>query len=66
MVGFDLGDREQRQAEVAQRAEQSVQCRLVDDGAFDEGGFRDDRKIGGDVVSRTSPRVVSGVVISWP
>ena len=30
-----MGDREQREAEVAENAEQSVQCRLVDDGAFD-------------------------------
>src|SRR5215208_800725 len=37
-LGVDLVDREQRQAEVAQRAEQSVQRRLVDDGALDEGG----------------------------
>jgi hypothetical protein len=34
----ELGDREQRQAEVAEGAEQSVQCRLIDDGAFDDGG----------------------------
>ena len=30
MAGLHLGDREQGQAEVAQRPEQSVQCRLVD------------------------------------
>jgi hypothetical protein len=37
LVALEVGDREQREADVAQRAEQSVQCRLVDDGAFDEG-----------------------------
>src|SRR4029434_9195893 len=37
-LGVDLVDREQRQAEVAQRAEQSVQRRLVDDGVPCVGG----------------------------
>src|SRR4051794_24629375 len=36
-VGFDLGDRDQRQTDVADSSQQAVQSGLVDDGAGDEG-----------------------------
>jgi hypothetical protein len=38
LVGFDLSDREQRQAEVAHSGEQAMQGCLIDDRAMDEGG----------------------------
>ena len=34
----DLGHREQGETDVAQGAQQAVQCRLVDDRALDQGG----------------------------
>jgi hypothetical protein len=37
-VSLLVSDREQREADIAERAEQSVERRLVDDGTFDEGG----------------------------
>jgi hypothetical protein len=37
LVGFDVHDRDQRQAEVAHLPEQAVQRGLVDDGAVDDG-----------------------------
>ena len=38
LVGVDPGDRDQRQADVADLLEQAVQRGLVDDDAVDDGG----------------------------
>ena len=36
-IGWDLRERHQRKADVAQLLEQAVQCRLVDDWAVEDG-----------------------------